>query len=118
MPYEFFIRQNDTKPSLLVTLVKDIEGTPHDLIGGTTVVFSMSTAIGGTQKLKDKAVNIVSPSLGRVRYDWGVGDTNTIGIYYGEFEVTFPDGSILTLPEKNSDGTGGYIIIEIFGEVA
>jgi len=117
MPYEFRIRENDTRPTLSVTLVSDADGIPHNLTGAT-VVFSMSSIIGGTPKISEAAVTVVSAINGQVRYDWQAIDTDTLGTFYGEFEVTFADGTILTFPEKDSNGTGGYIEIEIFAEVA
>jgi len=118
MPYKIKVRQNDTKPFISAVLVSNPDGIPHNLTG-TTVVFSMAATIGSTsQKIKEKAVIIMNALLGQVRYVWGIGDTDTVGTYYGEFEVTFADGSILTFPERDEDGTGGYIEIEIFTEIA
>jgi len=111
MSYEAEIRQNDTLPYFDFTLIKNSQGTPHNLTGAT-VVFSMVSEIGETPKIDEGSVTIVDALAGEVRYSFDAVDTDTVGTFYGEFEVTFSDGRILTFPE------GEYIIINIIEEIA
>jgi hypothetical protein len=117
MPYTFRIKQNDLRPYLSVELVTDQDGTACD-VTNATVVFSMATSIGSTPKIDEAAVTVIDAAQGQVQYRWQAGDTDTIANYYGEIEVTFSDSRPLTFPEKADDGTGGYIEIEVYGEIA
>jgi len=47
-----------------------------------------------------------------VRVDWQEGDTDTVGTYKCEFQVTFTDNTILTIPND------GYFLINIVRELA
>lgn len=104
------IRQHDTLQDLDYTLV-DSALVAHDLTGAT-VKFSMSSKPGITPKVNLQSVALVDATNGQVRYTWQTGDTSNIGTYYGEFQVTFSSGKILTFPK------GSYIIIKIISDVA
>jgi hypothetical protein len=39
---------------------------------------------------------ITDATKGKCRYNWTASDTNTVGTYLGEVEVTFPDAKIQT----------------------
>lgn len=94
----FSIKQNDTSPSLQA-LLKDADRNPIDLVGAS-VMFHMK-ALGGAIKV-DAAMTIVDQDNGIVQYDWTTGDTNTVGTYNVEFEVTYSDGAIETFPNTGS----------------
>ena len=47
-------------------------------------------------------MTVVNSAEGLVRYDWVVGDTDTFGTYYVEFEVAYIDGSVETFPNTGS----------------
>lgn len=94
----FNIKQNDTSPSLQATL-KDASLTAIDL-SGASVQFHMK-AVDGTLKV-DAAMDITDASNGVVQYDWQTGDTDTVGAYYVEFEVTYADASIETFPNNGN----------------
>jgi uncharacterized protein YfaS (alpha-2-macroglobulin family) len=79
--------------------LKDADSNPIDLTGAN-VRFHMK-AIGGAIKV-DAAMTIVDQNNGTVRYDWNTGDTDTVGTYEVEFEVTYSDGAIETFPNKGS----------------
>ena len=55
---------------------------------------------------------MVSASLDIVQYNWVAADSNTIGTYTAEFEVTYPDTTVETFPNN------GYIRIEITDDIA
>jgi uncharacterized protein YfaS (alpha-2-macroglobulin family) len=94
----FSIKQNDTGPSLLATL-KDANDVPVN-ITGADVRFHMKS-LEGVVKI-DSDMTVVNSADGLVRYDWLVGDTDTFGTYYVEFEVTYVDGSVETFPNTGS----------------
>ena len=87
------IVQNDTKPYLEFEVTQ--EGTPVDLTG-CTVKFYMKNADTGAVKINGSACSITDATKGKCRYVWAAGDTDTIGTYLGEVEVTFPDSKIQT----------------------
>lgn len=94
----FFIKQNDTSPSLLATL-RDFDGNAINLTGAS-VRFHMKD-LNGTVKI-DEAMTVTNPTLGMVRYDWVTGNTDTVGTYYVEFEVTYSDNSVETFPNNGN----------------
>lgn len=94
----FSIKQNDTSPSLQATL-KDAALTPINL-SGATVMFHMKS-VDGTVKI-DETMTITDAENGVVQYDWQVGDTDTVGTYYVEFEVTYSDASVETFPNNGN----------------
>ena len=94
----FSIKQNNTSPSLLATL-KDANDVPVN-ITGADVRFHMKS-LEGVVKI-DSDMTVVNSAEGLVRYDWVVGDTDTFGTYYVEFEVAYIDGSVETFPNTGS----------------
>ena len=89
---EMFIKRNDTKPPLYVTLADG--GVAVDL-STATVKFHMGTIV-------DSDAVVIDGTAGTVRYDWVAADTATAGCFPGEFEVTFADGSIQTFPNDEN----------------
>ena len=87
------IVQNDTLPPIEFTLTQD--GAPVDLTG-CTVKFYMKDSTSGSVKINGVNCTIMDATKGKCRYSWTSGDTNTVGTYLGEVEVTFPDGKIQT----------------------
>ncbi len=94
----FNIKQNDTSPSLQATL-KDASGTAI-VLTGASVRFHMK-ALDGTVKV-DAAMTITDNLNGVVQYDWQTGDTDTVGSYSVEFEVTYSDSTIETFPNNQN----------------
>lgn len=95
------LKQHDLFPSLQATLSDD--NGPIDLSTATGVKLLMRT--GGT--LVSGACTIVDARNGIVRYDWARGDTDTVGEYNVEFEITWPTALPETVPND------GYNSIEI-----
>lgn len=94
----FSIKQNDTSPSLQATL-KDAALDPINLTGASVRLHMKS--VDGTLKI-DQPMTIVTPLQGIIQYDWQAGDTDTVGTYYVEFEVTYADASVETFPNNGS----------------
>lgn len=103
----FAIKQNDTVPALEAQLI-DADGKPInlDMCG---VRFHMRGSFG--RKEINRVVNIIDAEQGQVQVDWQDGETDTTGIFNCEFEITFPDNSILTVPND------GYFLIKIIKEL-
>jgi len=106
---KFYIKQNDTAPILAATL-KDADEVAVNLTG-SSVRFHMREVGSTTSKVDADAV-LVDASGGQVKYTWAADDTDTIGSYQAEFEVTFGDGSVETFPNN------GYVLIEIIDDIA
>ena len=108
---DFYIKQDDTSPSLAATL-KDSDGNAVDLTGAT-VRFHMTErpSEGKTAKV-DAAANVDTAASGEVSYDWQSGDTDTVGLYNAEWEVTYSSGKIETFPAD------GYTVIEVTDDLA
>lgn len=95
----FNIKKGDTKPVLATTLQYS-DGTAIDL-NGATVSFNMGNV--DYSAYTSGQCNITGSSTGQCEYRWTGGvDTGSIGTYWGEFEVTWSAGSILTLPSDHS----------------
>lgn len=84
--------QGDLKPDILATLLNCGDLT------GATVKFMMAS--DGTQ-IVEASATIFDATKKQVSYVWQEGDTDTIGTFYGEFEVTYLDGTKQTFPAKN-----------------
>ena len=105
----FYIKQNDTRPIMSATLI-DGNGSTVNL-DGATVAFKMR-AVGGSTAKVDASASIAEATKGKVTYTFTASDTNTVGEYEGEFEVTFAGGGIQTYPNNK------YIEIEVVDDIA
>lgn len=105
----FYIKQNDTSPSLRAAL-ENGSGDAIDLIDAS-VQFHMRS-FGSSGNVVDAAATVIDAATGIVQYNWIADDTDTIGSYEAEFEVTYPDGTIETFPND------GYIRVEITDDIA
>lgn len=94
----FSIKQNDTSPSLQVTL-KDSSLVVVNLTGAN-VRFHMKS-VDGTLKI-DAPMTVTNALGGVCQYNWQAGDTDTVGTYYVEFEVTYADAAVETFPNNGS----------------
>lgn len=105
----FNIKQNDTGPAMLATL-QDASGAAVNLTGAS-VRFHMRSVSGGNPVV-DASATVVTAASGIVRYNWAAEDTDSVGTYQAEFEVTYADGSIETFPND------GYIAVQIVDDIA
>jgi hypothetical protein len=93
----FIIKQNDTSPAIQATL-KDANGSAINLNGADVVMHMKS--VNGVLKVSEE-MTIVDADTGVVKYDWVTGDTDTVGTYYVEFQVTYADLTIETFPNDD-----------------
>lgn len=91
----FFLKQNDTSPSIQATLT-DASGAAVN-IAGASVRFHMKN-MTNSGVIVDRAATVVNAANGIVRYDWLAADTQKTGMFLCEFEVTYSDSSIETFP--------------------
>jgi hypothetical protein len=110
---KFFIKRNDTLPSLEVVVIdRGCLGNkePFNLSGVTACTFTMTTDCGD-MKIMAKTAQIVSYSGGTIAYNWDPEDTNEEGVFYGEFQLLFSGGARMSIPQI------GSITIEIGKDV-
>lgn len=99
------MKQGDLLPVLDATLL-DENGVPIN-VTGLTVAFHLRKT-GATALKVNAACSLVTPNQGLVRYTWVSGDTDTVGEYEGEFEITYA-APTRTLTCPNS----GYFYVTI-----
>lgn len=104
----FNIKQNDTQPALRAQF-NDGDGLAI-VLTDSSVRFHMRP-IGSSQVKIDATAVVITPTSGLVEYNWIAADTDTIGSYQAEFEVTYPDGTIETFPNNS------YIRVEIIDDI-
>ena len=110
---KFFIKRNDTLPSLSVVVIdRECLGNrvPFNLSGVTACTFTMTNDCGD-MKIMAKTAQIVSYSGGTIAYNWDEEDTNESGMFYGEFQLLFSSGDRMSIPQI------GNITIEIGKDV-
>lgn len=106
----FYMKQNDTSPAIKIECA-DGDDTVIPVTGATVKFFMRAS--DGTVKVNGDGVVVDGPN-GIIQYDWdgGAGDTDTVGVFNAEFQVTFSGGEIETFPNK------GYISIVIGDDIA
>lgn len=97
----FKIKRNDTKPTISATL-QDSTGSAINLTLGSYVFFNLATNDNTFTPVFSGLGTISDATGGKVEYTWSSSDSNRSGTYLGEFEVTFNDSSVLTLPTDHS----------------
>ena len=108
----FSIKQNDLLPEL-DAILQAANGSPVNLTNAVSIVFHMREEDGETMKITDGIVVINdNPATGQVSYAWVDTDTDTSGLFYCEFEVTWPGSKIQTFPSR------GYVSVQILDDLA
>lgn len=105
---DFFIKQHDTAPSITETLSST---TGAINLTGASVKFHLRKPDGTVAV--NAAATIVTAASGIVRYQWVTGDTAVAGTHLREWEITFGDGTIETVPNDSI----GYTV-QITAEIA
>jgi hypothetical protein len=110
MAASFYIKQNDTAPSIEAVLT-DSTGRARSMANASQVRFNMSTE-SGTNVISGGIGSIVNANRGIVAYEWVEGDTENTGIHNAEFQITYVNGQIETFPNN------GYIKVIVKEELA
>ena len=102
----FQIKRNDTKPFLAVQFT-DATGSAIDLTNTSSISFNLATNDNVFTSVLSGNATITGSTTGNVEYRWASGtsggiDTARSGLFLGEFEATFNDLTVLTLPSDNS----------------
>lgn len=103
------VKQGDLLPEL-TAILKDADGNIVDLTGATSAEFHMVPVGGGVAKVNATAT-IVDPPAGEVKYTWQGTDTDTVGDFYAEFEVTWV-GKTETFPND------GHLVLRVVDDLA
>ena len=96
----FTIKQNDRQPYLRRNL-RDSQGNPIGDLTGKTVMFTM-IRMGATTKKVDAPAVVVDGPTADVEYQWQVGDTDTPGVYQGDWKVDPAGAEQVTVPNANN----------------
>jgi hypothetical protein len=99
----FKIKRNDTLPILQVSIgTRGNLGQKigYDLTGVSGITFTMVDDCSNA-KIYAQPAQIVCSSGGTIQYSWQNGDTDTEGVYYGEFELRYSTGQRLSIPTQN-----------------
>lgn len=105
----FWMKQGDTGNPIRAIL-RDGDGAIN--LTNATVRFTMRALGSSSLKVNRQTATTVSASAGSVRYNWAAADIDTPGVYECEWEITFQDGTILTVPDT------GYDRVEIADDLA
>lgn len=92
---DYVIKTGDRAPNITATC-KDGSGNVVDLTGATARFVMINNETGVVKVAA--AATISNPTGGVVTYAWEATDTDTAGLYDGEFEVTFSGGIVQTFP--------------------
>lgn len=110
MAATFYIKQNDTAPTIEAALT-DSNGRRRTMETAAAVRFHMKDE-NGNVLIENGIGNVQSPTKGIVAYEWQAGDTANTGIHSAEFQVTYDNGQVETFPNT------GYIKVIIKDELA
>lgn len=104
----FLIKQNDTRPKLVVPLLDKLgtaEQEPIDLTSAKSVkliVRDASASDPTAPKIKAEMA-FTDRANGIVTYAWEPKDTDTVGTFNMEYEITWGDDGIETVPNEGFD---------------
>lgn len=91
----FVIKQGNTSPAFKLAL------TPTTVdVTGATLRFRMRRAAGDFATTIEAAAAAVTAEPPVVEYQWQAGDTDEVGSFEAEVEVTYPSGRVETFPNK------------------
>lgn len=111
--YDFNIKRNDSLPALGVKISDQGclgQQRNYTLSGVTAVTFTMIDECENP-KILSQPTQITCYSGGSMQYNWQSGDTDTSGVFSGEFCLYYSDGNKMSIPPI------GGITIRIFDDI-
>lgn len=103
----FSIKQHDLLPELVVTLLDNTVAV--DLTDAVSARLLMRNLVAGLKV--DAPVSILDPAVpantGKVKYTWGLADTDIVGVFNAEVEVIWPGNKPQTFPGD------GYFTVKV-----
>lgn len=106
---DFYWKQHDTSPSIRCALTDGSGSTPSGTLAGS-VKFIMKATSASLPKVNASA-SIVDGTTWTVQYDPIAADTDTVGDFNAEWEVTFASGKKQTFPNP------GYLSVQISADL-
>ena len=92
---DFVMKMGDSIPPLAATLRGIDDSTPE--LTGATVMLHIHR-LGSAESTLEFVAEIVDIPSGKVQYTWPAPQDLDPGLYYGEWEVFFADGTIERFP--------------------
>ena len=92
--------QNDTLPSLTISLIDDNTGTPIDLSNASTGYLKLRAENATTVKVSIPLYFRAPRGNGVVVVEWPENALDTAGIFTGELSINYADGTTQTLYEE------------------
>lgn len=89
----FYIKKGDRYPSISARL-----STGKSITGGSVKFRMRKQGVSGAALKVDAAAVIVNGTTNDVRYDFAAIDTDEIGAFDAEWEITYADGKRETVP--------------------
>jgi hypothetical protein len=107
------LKTHDTRPYLDCVL-KDVSGAIN--LTGAAVRFHMQDSDGNivvnqSTTTASPKVSIEDSTAGEVRYKWAAADTSTAGHFEAEWQITFGDGSKVSVPND------GHLSVVIYDDI-
>ena len=106
-------KRNDTGPPITIVCLDG--SNPQNLTGATSAKFIMGTINASGVATTKVAAGVMTfdadRSTGKVTYDWGNTDLDTIGEYKAEVEITWSNGDKQTFPGDS------YLSIVVVGDL-
>lgn len=109
---DFSIKTGDTGPAIEATLTGANDEAVN--IFDADVRFIMRSIRGTEAVLAAEAENLQvgeDTNVGKVRYEWAEGDTETPGLYFAEWEVTFQNDAVETFPND------GHLVVAVIEDL-
>lgn len=105
------MKRNDREPAFKARILHN--GAAVDLTGSTVkFIMKLDSASASAEPKVDAEADIVGDAEdGIVEYAWADGDTDTIGTYRAEFEVTFASGKTRSFPSAD------YLLVRIIADL-
>lgn len=100
MASRFYIKQGDTRPFFIGTLL-DSNGVAISLAAASTATFRMRPR-GSVDAAWLVNAAATFTEAGVVTYEWAAGDTDRPGTYEGEVVVDWDDGTRQTFPSQGT----------------